>query len=342
MLRILLVIVLIGSIVYHQDEILRLQRHDIRNLLSSSSSLSTTATTRTSNSYELAYQESYGFFDDITDVQWNLMQQKARASSIFYNPNYPNDGITDLPLWMLNNVDPIFTCPHIRRVGGKGDGPKWTCDPHRLANLGAATGSCLIYSVGSSGDYRFEDGLVDIIKQTLNRTKNDVCEIHVFDPEPSYVRPNDIINNNIYYHPWGLVSSYRPSANYITGNYTFKSFQETQQVLGHNNRTINLFKIDCEGCEFNSYQDWITTGTIQQLLVEVHPHMVPMLNWNHITVGQFFHDVVNEHGYVPFSKEANTHPGALPHNTFFEFGFIKLQKSFLQPPPTSVSSSVQQ
>ncbi len=30
------------------------------------------------------------------------------------------------------NYNPIFSCPHVQRVGGVGDGAKWTCDPHRL------------------------------------------------------------------------------------------------------------------------------------------------------------------------------------------------------------------
>jgi hypothetical protein len=239
---------------------------------------------------------------------------------------------------MLNNIDPLVTCPHSRRVGGKGDGPKWVCDPHRLASL-SNTGStgyhhapsrCLIYSIGSKGNYRFEDGIVDIIKETLNTTKNDVCEIHVFDPNSIYARPNDVENNNIHYHSWGIVSSYDLSMNIEFGNFDFKSFQETQSLLGHTNRTINIFKIDCEGCEFGTYKDWVPNGNIHQILVEIHPAMIPQRRWKNATVGQFFDYIVNQHNYIPFSKEANTHPGAKPANTLFELGFIKLNKSFLQ------------
>ena len=91
-----------------------------------------------------------------------------------------------IALWMFDNVDPMFTCPHARRVGGRGDGPKWVCDPHRLRKMP----DCLVYSVGSAGNYIFEDGLYDIVG-----TKN--CEIHVFDPNSQYERLNDAEERNM-------------------------------------------------------------------------------------------------------------------------------------------------
>ena len=83
--------------------------------------------------FALAKHESLGFFDDIDEATWRLYQQKARRQAIYSNPSNPNFRLKQSPqVWMLNNVDPIFTCPHLERVGGRGDGPKWTCDPHRL------------------------------------------------------------------------------------------------------------------------------------------------------------------------------------------------------------------
>lgn len=35
----------------------------------------------------LAYQQSYGFFDDIPDESWKLMQQRAQKSLSFFNDN---------------------------------------------------------------------------------------------------------------------------------------------------------------------------------------------------------------------------------------------------------------
>jgi Methyltransferase domain len=275
-------------------------------------------------SYQLAYDESFGFFDDITDDNWRLMQQRVREDSLFFDPDNPSNGFNDVPMWMLNNVDPMFTCPHVRRMGGKGDGPKWVCDPHRLATKQRT--DCLVYSIGSNGNYLFEDSIVKLVAKYNNGT-NPNCQIHVFDPNPSFERPNDKLTKNIHYHAWGLVSSYDQTLSKPFGGFEFKSFQETQQLLGHVGRRIDLFKIDCEGCEFHSYQDWIKSNTIQQIMVEVHPRAITFLN---LTIGQFFADFFS-HGYVPYSKEANTHPAARPdYAALFEFGFIRLKQSFFQ------------
>jgi hypothetical protein len=137
--------------------------------------------------FHLAYRESLGFFDDISESHWKLQQQRARSDGLFQNPDAPEPTeSSSIALWMLNNVDPIFTCPHMHRVGGRGDGPKWVCDPHRLRQQT----DCLVYSIGSAGNYMFEDGLVAIVGHKH-------CEFHVFDPNPSYARNGDAEANNM-------------------------------------------------------------------------------------------------------------------------------------------------
>ena len=151
--------------------------------------ISTLKSNMPSSNYGLAYRESLGFFDDISDAQWRLYQDRARSESLFQRPDNPEQGVeSSVALWMLNNVDPIFTCPHPRRVGGRGDGPKWICDPHRLRQH--AMKDCLVYSVGSAGKYEFEDGLVQLVGDRH-------CEIHVFDPNPAFARPGDVEQRNM-------------------------------------------------------------------------------------------------------------------------------------------------
>ena len=55
-----------------------------------------------------------------------------------------------------------------RRLGRRGDGGKWVCDPHRISRQS----SCLVYSFGSSEEYSFEQDVVNKLK----------CEVHTFDP----------------------------------------------------------------------------------------------------------------------------------------------------------------
>ena len=68
---------------------------------------------------------------------------------------------------------------------GNGDGPKWVCDPHRITHIAKERiksnknnseyiPSCVIYSIGSNGDFQFELGMQEIVGV-------GVCEIHIFD-----------------------------------------------------------------------------------------------------------------------------------------------------------------
>jgi hypothetical protein len=137
--------------------------------------------------YYLASEQSFGFFDDIDSTSWKMHQERVRTEPLFMRPSSPGlRGKQTSENWLMGNVDPVFTCPHLRRVGGRGDGPKWVCDPHRLKKKQ----DCLVYSIGSKGEYNFEDALV----ATLGKRH---CEIHVFDPNPAYARPNDPENNNM-------------------------------------------------------------------------------------------------------------------------------------------------
>ncbi len=279
---------------------------------------------RTANhSYELATRESFGFWDDIDDDTWRLHQHRARTEATYFRPHQPNADAGNVARWLLTNVDPVFTCPHLRRVGGRGDGPKWTCDPHRLVHQP----DCLIYSIGSKGIYFFEDGMVDLLKghdPTSESASQWVpnCEIHVFDPDPKYGRANDTERRNIHYHAIGLKSSYeRFSFGSFPKSYVFLSLPDIQKRLGHENRRIDVFKIDCEGCEWSSYKDWLDPKVdIRQVLVETHGLPDPP---------NAYFDRFAEMGFVLFSKEANTHPWAVPLGTFFEWGYIRLHPDFL-------------
>ena len=163
-------------------------------------------------------------------------------------------------MWYQFNGDPDFSCSHDTRIGTL-DGAKWVCDPHRLTKQAnrqmeqfKAEGrdvkaGCLVYSVGSNGNFKFEEALADYLPGT--------CEIHTFDFDPSYAKKVPK-GKNIFYHPWGFKSSYveKQQADLSLGD--FKTFDETKAALGHVGRPIDIFKIDCEGCEWTTYKDWLT------------------------------------------------------------------------------------
>lgn len=81
-----------------------------------------------------------------------------------------------------------------------------------------------------------------------------------------------------------------------------KTFKQMITDLNHENKTIDLMKIDCEKCEYEQFwqwlKDWKNLGmTVRQVLLEIHnsdlPHVVNLFR-------EF-----QKAGYVMFHKEAN-------------------------------------
>jgi len=277
--------------------------------------------------YSVAFRESLGFFKDVPSRDWELMREITLArdgpSEYFRNRAQPNK-------WYQNNWDPDFSCRHLTRIG-RGDGAKWICDPLRLAeqnkrwmaqnsmsggNVDSANVGCLVYSVGSNGNFEFEEGISDMLP--------GACEIHTFDFNPRYAA-NVPEGRNIHYHAWGFKPSYEEALGTRDSQYgqvdpslgEFKTFEETKRALGHEGRPIDIFKIDCEGCEWTTYKDWLMAD-IRQVLVEVHraPEVAPY----------FFSDLRKE-GYVTFNKEPNI---ANTDGNCVEFGFLKLSKAYVE------------
>ena len=193
-------------------------------------------------SSSVAFQQSFGLFHDISNAAWEKLRKKTLVASWYANPNDPLDKIDDAPWWIAHNMNPTFDCPHLEKVGGKGhEGTKFLCNPGRLVHEGKE--DCLIYSVGCAGDFKFEDAMSEMY--------DNACEIHIFDPA-DWTRKNDAKLKNIHYHAWGLASTYDTSSKSIVWpkgrGGGFKTFPDTLELLGHQNRTIDIFKIDCEGC----------------------------------------------------------------------------------------------
>lgn len=265
--------------------------------------------------YSLAREQSFGYFTDITNENWQIAQ--TYHAKLF--PNYfanldkfsngPKDkGKTErlrkANYWYGQNFQVEFICPLARRLpsDSTADGPKWVCDPHRLAKKK----DCLVYSVGSNGKNEFEKAVKEEIGQH--------CEVHTFDLE-SYNKRNghfkDALEGYAEFHNWGLGTEEQANKKPDV----FKTVKQTMQELGHTGRTIDIFKIDCEWCEWFTWREWLTVD-IRQILVETHN--APMPNARDMFFG--LHDA----GFVVFSKEANYENAA----GGVEYAFVKLSTDF--------------
>mmetsp|Transcript_36866 Transcript_36866/g.85189 ORF Transcript_36866/g.85189 Transcript_36866/m.85189 type:complete len:141 (+) Transcript_36866:1640-2062(+) len=97
-----------------------------------------------------------------------------------------------------------------------------------------------------------------------------------------------------------------------------KGLPEVVKDLKHAGRTIDIFKIDCEGCEFETFPSWFGAGVnIRMILIEVHMA-------NHDRIRRFF-GFLQSKGYVVYHKEPNTLGCG---GTCQEFGLLKLDPDF--------------
>ncbi|KAL7547504.1 hypothetical protein ACHAWF_010794 [Thalassiosira exigua] len=264
--------------------------------------------------YERAARESFQFFRDIHEREWSLL--KERASSVRPNQCPYCLGGNNANAWFQNHYEPEFSCRHERRIGSLGDGGKWVCDPHRLRDKD----DCLVYSVGSNNDFSFEAG--------IREGAGANCEIHTFDPANYKTKA---LENGVHYHMWGIDGVARTDER----GRKFKTLRQTVEELGHLNRTIDVFKIDCEGCELSSFGTWVNEEEIgvrlQQVLVEVHGVRVKKDDGTtqekvHQPQTNYFFEGMHENGYVIFHKEPNIH--FWRYTPCYEYAFIKLSKEF--------------
>ena len=197
------------------------------------------------------------------------------------------------------------------------DGPKWVCDVHRIKKLAKARQlkdpshpGCVVYSIGSNGDIGFERG----IQRELGE---GTCEFHIFD-NMDFEIPGDL--KRAYFHKWFLKKQ-DPSVGAPTKGLREYGLHDSIKLLGHENLdVIDIFKIDCEQCEWETFNDWLSPNVprLQQIQVEVHKAPGQ-------TAINFF-DTLEESGYLMFHKEPNIRfdPSSV------EFSFVKVDKSFMQ------------
>ena len=274
-----------------------------------------------------AQYDSFGFFHDIPNTEWEERKEQAHRR---YRPVPPGpawiDGVGNIADWIDRNEHPTLTCPQEEWIGPLEDGHKFVCDPHRLVSLS----DCLVYSIGSNGEFGFEQ---DLTKWAPN------CEVHIFDfgdyeaamqqqswsvgvgettakdnDDEQYKKQGNQEGNggSVHYHRYGLAGRYSWLTNFWNSHEPTFSFPTIVRKLGHEGRTIDILKIDCEFCEWTAYRDILgMSNHISQILIETHEIAPP-----------FFTDM-HKAGYVLFHKEPN-----FLYRQGCEWSFLKMRSSF--------------
>jgi Methyltransferase domain len=371
----------------------------------------------------LSYNHSFGYFTDISNNEWRLFYQQPLQRQQHQQQRLPvlapnashwkqqrksshgkmNGDVLDAQ-WLYHHYNPVFVCPHARKLGDPGG--KWMCDPERfyqtvlrrrrlqkeeeeearnVLSLSSQQSnssslhypprrrlSCLVYSVGSHGNFRWENDLIDSVLQG----RTDLCEIHIFDPFPLshyYSKENEelqrvqhhLLRRNMHYHAWGWIGTNTTRSARLKNTDNFKTLPETRRLLGHDQLlTLDILKMDCEGCEWETSFDWLYNDDIhiRHFLLETHSlpwsdqirrsaYYGPFPAMN--VVHDFFERLLrvvpspaspslppqtNHHepsiieknrdddgAFVLYSKEVNTHRG---EGRCVEWSFLRLQRDF--------------
>ncbi len=205
------------------------------------------------------------------DRCWSVMLHKYWVSTLNYLARYPDEAInrafpivgeSDIMknhngkhvhghgLWDL--VIPTFPCDYnqFQRVGRSGDGGKWMC--------GVPTfDGCIVYSLGSNGDFSFEE---DIYNKTEGKCKVFTFDCTIsMDQVPKY--------NWLTFKPWCIGRDHIDKDNRV--------FMSLPNITAHfKHEKIHLLKADIEGAEFPLF-DSIMDPSMErilpsQILLEAH------------------------------------------------------------------------
>jgi hypothetical protein len=179
-------------------------------------------------------------------------------------------------MWMLFN--PTYACAWtFEKEPGcvkKAAGGKWICGLQELHNTraGADAGlstygvgkpyapekSCVVYSIGSNGDFSFEERV---------RATAPGCTIITIDPTYDEKLGRAGAPYDKYIHAYGLAGSDLPDQG---GGFPLRSIASIMRDHGHDH--IDVLKFDVEGWEWSviAQTEWANLA-IGQVLTELHP-----------------------------------------------------------------------
>jgi hypothetical protein len=229
-------------------------------------------------------KDSFGFLE-YSDVQWKRMRSVHLAQSRRQRGVQSDSGRK----FFQSNWEPTISCAMQQRIGPVGDGGKWVCDAYRIAQAE----ECNVVSIGSNNDWSFEIAVHKL---------NPVCKIFTFDHtitphnKPPYVT----------FMKFGIGPT-------DTGQ--ILTVSNALWKIGLHMKKVDIFKIDCEGCEKYIYPSF-GQFDLRQILMEVHKS-----NW---PVNSLFEGMLSA-GYAIFHKEPNTMGCG---GDCIEYGFLKLKHGF--------------
>lgn len=144
-------------------------------------------------------------------------------------------------------------CRNFIRVGSLTDGGKEICIDEDYR----PKAPCLVYSFGINNQWDFDNMIVDLFG----------CEVHCFDP--SMKRETGKVSDKVWFYKVGISDK-----DWVNDKqWEMKTLATIRRDLKHENRTIDILKIDVEEAEWKAIPQMIDSGAaddIKQMAVELH------------------------------------------------------------------------
>ncbi|KAL7533582.1 hypothetical protein ACHAWF_004547 [Thalassiosira exigua] len=130
----------------------------------------------------------------------------------------------------------------------------------------ASSERCLVYSFGLHQSSEWEEKMADLFG----------CDVYAFDPTSDFPRK---IAPRVTFHKLGLqgagtnVSATHSTQYAAIDPSKLRTLGEIVGMLGHEGRSIDVLKMDCEGCEYGVLKELACNGEshlVKQLMVEFH------------------------------------------------------------------------
>ncbi|XP_059152308.1 uncharacterized protein LOC131938318 [Physella acuta] len=186
--------------------------------------------------------------------------------------------------------------------------------------------SCLVYSFGINNDFSFDDAMVD-----------QGCEVHSFDPSMNQSDHKRGRNNT--FHNLGLsntnTDAFLPRRDgYVQDNqvWRIRTLKAIKQMLGHDQRVIDVLKIDVEGHEWTVIDNLIETDMfryVRQFLLEFHLFSDWPLKQDYVNLYKIY-TRLREMGFREFS--VGPHPKTLTLDHFNNQGDSEFVNVFFTQP----------
>ncbi|XP_059178722.1 uncharacterized protein LOC131957906 isoform X2 [Physella acuta] len=171
--------------------------------------------------------------------------------------NLDNLTLDELVLTIHSYPDNIETiCERKVRMGKIGDGGWEICDDPDVR----PTAPCIIYSYGIHYDFSFDDDAAKVYG----------CHVYSFDP--SMDKMADQVNRSdfVHFYKVGLSGQTQVLPKH---NWKLYTHGDLRKMIGHQDQTIDVIKMDIEAHEWNAIPEMAATGQltqVKQFLVEFH------------------------------------------------------------------------